>query len=79
MPTIFVGEDGTKTSSQTTWHGKGKERIDVENSAPGYRDGQIHYHDSKNKKYMFDFLNREFLNPTKRLKKLFSYENFLNG
>ena len=34
--------------------GKGKERIDVENPAPGKRAGKIHYQDNINNKYYYD-------------------------
>jgi len=75
----LIGENGTQTPSETTWVGKGKERLDVENPAPGARDGQIHYHDPQNGKYMYNFFTGQFDNPTKRLKKLFSDKGFLNG
>ncbi len=39
-----IGENGTCTDSTTTWQEGKTERIDVENSAPGQRDGNIHYH-----------------------------------
>ncbi|MCM1534911.1 MAG: HINT domain-containing protein [Clostridium sp.] len=47
----YAGEKGTQTNSTTTWKNGKTERIDVENGAPGNRDGNIHYHDSNNKKY----------------------------
>ena len=75
----LIGENGTQTPSTTTWNGKGKERLDVENPSPGKRAGQIHYHDGKNKPYMFDFTNNQFINPTGRLKKLMSNKGFLKG
>lgn len=40
--------------------GKGKERIDVENPAPGKRAGQIHYQDSSNNKYYYDPITQTF-------------------
>ena len=49
-----IGENGTQTSSTTTWQEGKTERIDVENPSLGIRDGQIHYHDANNKKYMYD-------------------------
>ena len=76
----LIGENGTQTPSTTTWNGKnGSERLDVENPSPGKRDGQIHYHDSKNKRYMFDFKKNQFTNPTDRLKTLMSNKDFLKG
>ena len=38
-----IGEHGTQTSSKTIWKNGKTERIDVENLAPGVRDGNIHY------------------------------------
>ena len=49
-----IGENGTQTSSTTTWQEGKTERIDVENPSSGIRNGQIHYHDANNKKYMYD-------------------------
>ena len=75
----LIGENGTQTSSKTTWKGEEKERLDVENPSPGNRDGQIHYHDSKGEKYMFDFKNNQFTDATNRLKELMSDEGFIKG
>jgi len=75
----LVGENGTQTPSTTTWNGKGKERLDVENPSPGKRSGQIHYHDHHNNKYMFDFTKNQFTNPSSRLKSLISNKNFIKG
>ncbi|MED5612335.1 two-partner secretion domain-containing protein [Janthinobacterium sp. P210005] len=58
----MLGEDGQKTHSTTIWQGKGKERIDVENAAPGSRPGQIHYQDENNKKYYYDPNTKVFFN-----------------
>ncbi|MBO5967648.1 MAG: RHS repeat-associated core domain-containing protein, partial [Clostridia bacterium] len=78
--TNMIGENGTPINSHTPWRsGQGVERIDVENPAPGKRDGQIHYHDPKDKKYMYDFATRQFQNPTSRLRKLFENKDFLRG
>ena len=75
-----IGKNGVQTSSKTTWKGKGKtERLDVENPSPGFRDGQIHYHDPQNKKYLYDFSTGKFKNETKRIKKLMSDKDFLKG
>ncbi len=75
----LIGENGTQTPSETTWNGQGQERLDVENPAPGQRDGQIHYHDSKNEKFMFDFKTNQFINPTGRLKNLMTEKGFIKG
>lgn len=45
----YIGENGQKVDSKTTWKSGKTERIDVEN--PGGRDGNIHYHDPNNIKY----------------------------
>jgi len=51
----MFGAKGTQTQSTKVWQDKGsKARIDVENPSPGERPGQVHYHDAKNKKYMYD-------------------------
>ena len=57
-----IGENGTQVTSKTTWQNGPTERIDVENPAPGVRDGNIHYHDSNNSKYLYDMLNNQFIN-----------------
>ncbi len=75
----FIGENGTQTPSETVWHGKGKERLDVENPSPGKRDGQVHYHDSQGKKHMFDFSTGKFTDPSKRLQDLMKDKGFLRG
>lgn len=75
----LIGENGTQTPSKKTWNGEGQERLEVENPAPGRRDGQIHYHESNNEKHMFDFTTGSFKNPTKRLKELMTDNSFLRG
>ena len=75
----FIGENGTQIISESTWYGKGKERIDVENPAPGKRDGQIHYHEPNDQRHLFDISTRNFPNPTKRLKGLLTDKNFIKG
>ena len=55
-----IGEHGTRVDSKTTWRNGKTERIDVENQKPGSRPGQIHYHDGKNKKYIYDIKNNYF-------------------
>lgn len=51
-----LGKNGPRIHSKTVGaRGKGGvERIDVENHDPGERGGNIHYHDPKNNKYVFD-------------------------
>ena len=74
-----IGENGAQTNSTTVWHGHGKERLDVENPNPGYRDGQIHYHDSANNKYMYDFGKNQFDNSTRRIQDLSKTDDFIKG
>ncbi|MDR0183479.1 DUF6862 domain-containing protein [Lysobacter arvi] len=50
----MLGAGGARTASATVWKGAGKERIDVENPAPGVRAGQIHYQDNAGNKYYYD-------------------------
>ena len=54
----MLGINGPTVPSKTLWMGKGKERIDVENPAPGKRAGQIHYQD--NNKYYYDPITQTF-------------------
>jgi len=56
----MLGINGPTVPSKTLWMGKGKERIDVENPAPGKRAGQIHYQDSSNNKYYYDPITQTF-------------------
>ena len=56
----MLGINGPTVPSKTLWMGKGKERIDVENPAPGKRSGQIHYQDSSNNKYYYDPITQTF-------------------
>ncbi|MBQ7314750.1 MAG: hypothetical protein IJW83_01915 [Clostridia bacterium] len=51
----------------------------MENPAPGVRKGQIHYHDFKNGKHLYDLSTGTFNNPTKRLNELLSDRGFLKG
>lgn len=48
--------NGTQVSSKTTWQNGKTERSDVENPAPGERPGQVHYHDSNNNKYYYEWI-----------------------
>ena len=64
----LIGENGTQISSKTVWERGKTERIDVENPNPGVRDGQIHYHDETNQKWLYDIENGVFIDPkTKEL------------
>ena len=66
----IFGAKGTRTESTKVWQHKGsKARIDVENPSPGKRPGQIHYHDAKNTKYMYNPVTGRFysLNPKTKL------------
>ncbi len=79
-----IGENGTQTSSTTTWQNGSTERLDVENAAPGRRNGNLHYHDSKDVKYYYDFETETFFNlktgeSPKNMKKLMNDKRFLNG
>ncbi|WP_333646622.1 hypothetical protein [Lacrimispora sp.] len=56
----MLGEKGTQFESKTTWKNGKTERLDVENPAPGERPGQIHYHDAKNNKWMYDIDGKYF-------------------
>lgn len=58
-----LGTNGTQTTSKTTWKNGKTERIDVENPSPGKRSGNIHYHDSNNKKYYYDIEKKNFFDP----------------
>lgn len=84
-PDHMVGENGTRTSSKTTWKNGKTERIDVENPAPGERPGQIHYHDSSNNKWYYDIEENVFYNQKtgdlapKRVQKLLNDKNFIKG
>ncbi len=56
-----IGTNGTQSSSVTKWKAKdSKARIDVENPAPGKRDGQIHYQDANNKKWIYNIDDGKF-------------------
>ncbi|MNG65607.1 Filamentous hemagglutinin [compost metagenome] len=57
---VMLGINGPTVPSKTLWMGKGKERIDVENPAPGKRAGQIHYQDNSNNKHYYDPVTQTF-------------------
>lgn len=81
----MIGERGTKVDSKTTWRNGKTERIDVENPNPGKRPGQIHYHDAKNNKYMYDIKNKSFYDAEtgqpapNRIQKLLNTKEFAKG
>lgn len=81
----MVGENGTQTSSKTTWKNGKTERIDVENPAPGERPGQVHYHDSSNNKWYYDIEENVFYDQKtgdlapKSVQKLLNDKNFMKG
>lgn len=61
------------------------ERVDVENLAPGKQDGNVHYHDPKNKKYYYDIKEKKFWDPKTesfappRIQKLLNDPQIMNG
>jgi RHS repeat-associated protein len=58
----MIGENGTNTGgSKTLWRNGKTERLDVENTAPGKRPGQIHYHDANNNRYIYDIAKKAFI------------------
>ena len=50
----MLGENGTQTNSTTTGRNVKKERVDVENPAPGESEGNVHYHEPDNTKWKYD-------------------------
>ncbi len=81
----YIGANGTQTPSETVWRNGKTERIDVENPAPGYRNGNIHYHDAKNKPYYYDINNKVFFDlktgatAPKSVQNLLKDNKFFNG
>ena len=74
----YIGENGQKVDSKTTWKSGKTERIDVEN--PGGRDGNIHYHDPNNIKYYYDIINKTFPDLSKtEIKNLYKKPGFKEG
>ena len=62
----YIGDKGPKFPSIPLLRFKGsKARIEVENPSPGQRDGQIHYQDEKNVKYMYDMKQNKFFSKNK--------------
>ena len=51
----MLGENGTRIDgSITTGRNVKKERVDVENPVPGRGEGNVHYHEPDNTKWMYD-------------------------
>lgn len=63
----MLGENGTQTSSKTTYKNGKTERIDVENPNPGKRPGEVHYHEPNNKKWRYDIESGMFVDPKTRM------------
>ncbi len=72
----MLGANGVQTSSKTIWKGAGKERIDVENPAPGQRAGQLHYQDNKDNKYLYDPKTDSFPDAPKSVNSLLNDPSF---
>ncbi|WP_164141567.1 hemagglutinin repeat-containing protein [Serratia marcescens] len=75
----MLGINGPMVPSKTLWMGKGKERIDVENPAPGKRAGQIHYQDNKNNKYYYDPVTQTFPEAPKSVNDKLKDPDFKNA
>jgi filamentous hemagglutinin len=82
----MLGAKGTQTNSTSVWRGSGKERIDVENPAPGVRAGQVHYQDNSGAKYYYQPQTGKFtldapgkVDAPKSVQKLLDNKEFLNG
>ena len=59
-----IGTNGVKTISTSIWKNGKTERIDVENPNPGKRNGQIHYHEPNNTKWIYDIFTNKFYNSS---------------
>ncbi|MBC1501250.1 hypothetical protein HB943_11610 [Listeria weihenstephanensis] len=56
----ILGQNAPQISSKTMWQ-KGKtERVDIENQSPGKNPGNIHYHESNNKKWYYNPADGKF-------------------
>ena len=75
----MLGINGPTVPSKTLWMGKGKERIDVENPAPGKRAGQIHYQDNNNNKYYYDPVTQAFPGVPKSINNKLNEPAFKNA
>ncbi|WP_027208803.1 hypothetical protein [Butyrivibrio hungatei] len=49
-----LGKNGPQMPSKTVFQRGKTERVDVENQRPGDGNGNVHYHDAKDTKYIFD-------------------------
>jgi filamentous hemagglutinin len=74
----MLGSNGTQVSSKTLWKKDGA-RIDVENSNPGQRPGQIHYQDGSGNKYIYDVSTNTFRGAPKSVNNLLRDPSFKNG
>lgn len=72
----MLGANGVQTFSKTIWKGVGKERIDVENPAPGKRVGQLHYQDNQDNKYHYDPKTYSFPDAPKSVNNLLNEPSF---
>ena len=59
----ILGENGTRTDSITTGRNMKKERVDVENHAPGKMEGDVHYHEPDNTKWRYDVKLKKLVRP----------------
>ena len=59
----MLGENGTRTDSITTGRNMKKERVDVENHAPGKMEGDVHYHEPDNTKWRYDVKLKKLVRP----------------
>ena len=58
---------GVRVDNKTLWRDSKKNRLDVENPAPGKRPGQIHYQDAKGNKYIYDHVIGKFKNAPNKI------------
>ncbi|GAB2948280.1 VENN motif pre-toxin domain-containing protein [Hafnia psychrotolerans] len=75
----MLGANGVRVDSKTIWKGKGQERIDVENPAPGKRTGQLHYQDNKGNKYYYDPITQSFPDAPKSVNAQLKNSAFKNA
>lgn len=75
----MLGANGVRVDSKTIWKGKGQERIDVENPAPGKRAGQVHYQDNKGNKYYYDPITQSFPDAPKSVNAQLKNSAFKNA
>lgn len=58
----YIGENGTRTNNVVVTRNGQTEQVNVENGAPGERDGNIHYHEPDNTKWYYDLDSGQFIN-----------------